>query len=82
MQKLDVLREHCEREGRDYDSIEKTTAFPMRIEASAGPGPLLELMRGMHELGFTVAYVTIADPDPLPALERLGTGVIPEISSW
>ena len=23
--KLDVLREHCEREGRDYDEIEKTT---------------------------------------------------------
>jgi F420-dependent oxidoreductase-like protein len=80
--KLDVLREHCEREGRDYDSIEKTTAFPMRVEASAGPQPLLELMREMHELGFSVAYVTIADADPLPALEMLGANVIPEISGW
>src|SRR6201999_1191146 len=25
--KLQVLREHCEREGRDYDEIEKTAAF-------------------------------------------------------
>ena len=28
--KLDVLREHCEREGRDYDEIEKTVTGPLR----------------------------------------------------
>jgi F420-dependent oxidoreductase-like protein len=80
--KLDVLREHCERESRDYDSIEKTTAFPARVEAATGPAPLVEQLRAMHELGFSVAYVTIGDADPLPALEMLGSSVIPEISSW
>jgi alkanesulfonate monooxygenase len=80
--KLDVLREHCEREGRDYDSIEKTTAFMMRVERSAGPDPLLEQLRSAHELGFTVAYLTVRDEDPLPAIEMLATAVIPEISSW
>ncbi|MCH8201235.1 MAG: LLM class F420-dependent oxidoreductase, partial [Chloroflexi bacterium] len=32
-QKLEVLRGHCEREGRDYDEIEKTVLFVMN------PGP-------------------------------------------
>ena len=27
--KLDVLRKHCETEGRDYDEIEKTVMFPL-----------------------------------------------------
>ena len=27
--KLDVLREHCAREGRDYDDIEKTVMLPL-----------------------------------------------------
>jgi alkanesulfonate monooxygenase len=80
--KLEVLRGHCEREGRDYDAIEKTATVMIRVEHAAGPGELLAALRSAHELGFTVAYVMIPEVDPLPAVEMLGSSVVPEISSW
>jgi F420-dependent oxidoreductase-like protein len=80
--KLDVLRGHCEREGRDYDTIEKTVTAFARVERAKGPGEVLEQLRSAHELGFTVGYLMIPELDPLPALEMLGSEVIPEISTW
>ena len=80
--KLDVLREHCEREGRAYDSIEKTTTLNEPVIANTEPGPLLEQLRGMHDLGFTVAYAMPGGTDPLAVVQMLGDHVIPEISSW
>lgn len=78
--KLDVLREHCEREKRDYDEIEKTTV--LTIEPSDEAGEVLERLRALHEHGFTAVYVTVRANDPMPVLDLLGTGVIPEISAW
>jgi F420-dependent oxidoreductase-like protein len=77
--KLDVLREHCEREGRDYDEIEKTTSLAAR---GNDPEAALEHLRAMHELGFTVAYTAMVGPEPLATLDAFATRVIPEISSW
>jgi alkanesulfonate monooxygenase len=78
--KLDVLRAHCEREGRDYDEIEKTTTFG--VSADSNPAELLAQLRGLHDLGFTVAYLSIRGPEPLAVLEMLGSEVIGEISGW
>ncbi|HEV7654499.1 MAG TPA: LLM class F420-dependent oxidoreductase [Mycobacteriales bacterium] len=78
--KLDVLRAHCEREGRDYDDIEKTTT--VHVGPSAEPGKLLEELRSLHELGFTVAYMMVQGVAELSPLEMLGTSVIPEIATW
>jgi hypothetical protein len=36
----------------------------------------------MHELGFSVAYVSIRGTEPLGALEMLGERVLPEITTW
>ena len=77
--KLDVLREHCEREGRDYDEIEKTTSLAVR---GNDPEGALEHLRAMHELGFTVAYTAMVGPEPLATLDAFATRVIPEISAW
>jgi alkanesulfonate monooxygenase len=79
--KLEVLRGHCEREGRDYDTIEKTST------SAIGPGPIeagavLEELRGLHELGFTAVYLSLRGPDPMPLIELLGSSVIPEIAKW
>ncbi len=77
--KLDVLRAHCEREGRDYDAIEKTTV--LAVEPSTTRDDLLTTLRGLREVGFTVAYVAGKNPDPLRTVELLAE-VIPEISAW
>jgi alkanesulfonate monooxygenase len=78
--KLDVLREHCEREGRAYEEIEKTVT--VHADLRNGPGPLLDELRAMHELGFTAAYTMAPGPDPMTIVDMIGGGVIPEISTW
>lgn len=78
--KLEALREHCEREGRNYDDIEKTTLVNGTLEG--GAEPILAQLRHAHELGFTVAEIVIREDSPLPTLEMLGNDVIPEISRW
>ena len=37
-QKLDVLRGHCDREGRDYDAIAKTILWSATLDPSDGAG--------------------------------------------
>lgn len=78
--KLDVLRGHCEREGRDYDDVEKTAT--LMADVSDGAEPFVEQLRALHELGFTVAYVMVPGPDPFGPLDVLGAKVIPEIARW
>lgn len=78
--KLDVLRGHCEAEGRDYDGIEKTTT--VMADVADGPEPFLEQLRALHDLGITAAYVMIPGPDPFTPLDTLATKVVPEITRW
>ena len=77
--KLEVLRGHCEAEGRDYDEIEKTTI--LSVDGSTSRDGLLAGLRGMRDLGFTVAYVFGKNADPLVTVELLAS-VVPEISGW
>lgn len=78
--KLDVLRGHCETEGRDYDTIEKTSLFA--FDPAKGADGVLEQLRSQHELGFTASYGMLAGPDPRPVIDLIGAEVIPEISRW
>jgi F420-dependent oxidoreductase-like protein len=77
--KLDVLRAHCEREGRDYDAIEKTTI--LSIDPAATRDDVLGDLRRVREVGFTVAYIFGKNPDPRATVELLAA-VVPEVSSW
>ena len=81
--KLDVLKQHCEDEGRDYDEItktvyqsldigengEKTNAADRRARPAARPG----LRRGHRRHPATAA---------LDAVERIGTDVIPAAAEF
>jgi hypothetical protein len=79
--KLTVLREHCEREGRDYDSIEKTAILGLGL-ADGGPNALLEQLRALHDLGIQSVHGSVPGVESLAPLETLGTDVIPEIANW
>jgi F420-dependent oxidoreductase-like protein len=76
--KLDVLREHCEREGRDYASIAKTTMLGFRAEDR---GAATEQLRQLHELGFETAFVMLPRADDFAAHEVLAT-VAAEVAAW
>jgi len=76
--KLDVLREHCDRLGRDYAEIEKTTM--LGFDAKELPATLDQL-RGLHELGFTTAFLTLPRSDDFAAHEALATAAA-EVAAW
>ncbi|MFF5180224.1 LLM class F420-dependent oxidoreductase [Micromonospora sp. NPDC000316] len=75
--KLDVLREHCAAEGRDYDSIAKTVV--------ANRSPLDDVDAFLAEvadyaaLGVTEVQVT-PDRHPVEFAKRLGDEVVPRLA--
>jgi F420-dependent oxidoreductase-like protein len=79
--KLDVLREHCMAEGRDYAEIEKTvqTRFDLggrgeRVQET------IEHLRQLAELGVQVAHGTVVGAGSLRPLELMAEQVIPAVS--
>jgi F420-dependent oxidoreductase-like protein len=77
--KLDVLRTHCENEGRDYDEIEKTTI--LSVDPSATRSDVLADLRRVRDTGFTVAYIFSRNPEPLATVDLLGS-IVPAIAGW
>jgi F420-dependent oxidoreductase-like protein len=76
--KLDVLREHCEREGRDYDEIHKTVYYTFRPgENGTGVGKILDDLGAFAELGFDFAIGEVADVWKIRPVEVLGEQVVP-----
>ena len=81
--KLDVLREHCEREGRDYDDIQKTVMMGLDPGADGEKVPgLLDQLKGMSELGISHVHGIVPDVWKLEPLAVLGREVVPVIADW
>jgi F420-dependent oxidoreductase-like protein len=79
--KLEVLRSHCERLGRDYDSIEKTviTTFDAG-ENGERTGELLDRVREYAALGFHEVHGTLRHVSRIAPIEAIGREVIPAIT--
>ncbi len=76
--KLDVLRAHCEREGRDFDDIEKTVLFNFDVgDDGARVDETLDGLRRLAALGFDVAHGRVTDIWRVTPLEVLGEQVVP-----
>jgi alkanesulfonate monooxygenase len=76
--KLDVLREHCRREGRDYDEIEKTVMFPFDLgENGEKVDTTIEELRGLAELGIQEAHGIVPDVWKITPLELIGREIVP-----
>ena len=80
--KLDVLREHCEREGRDYDEIFKTCYYRFDLGADGdNVDRVLDDLRRLAGLGFQAAIGQVVDVYRPRTLEILGDRVIPEAAT-
>jgi F420-dependent oxidoreductase-like protein len=80
--KLEVLREHCEREGRDYDEIEKTVMVNLDIgDHGELVKPLIEELRGLAALGVTVGHGSVRNAWDLTKYEIFKNEVIPVVES-
>ena len=77
--KLDVLREHCDVIGRNYDDIEKTVM--MSLDASDVDG-LLSRLHDLSELGIQHVHGLVPVAETLEPLRILGEQVIPEAAKF
>jgi F420-dependent oxidoreductase-like protein len=81
--KLDVLRAHCQAEGRDYDDVEKT------VMLSLDPGEhgekidaLLAQLQRLAALGFTEAHGGVPRAWEAGRLELIGKEIIPAAAGF
>jgi alkanesulfonate monooxygenase len=80
--KLDVLRGHCEAEGRPYDAIEKTTiGFSVAREANpmaVTPEVAVDLLGRLAELGIDHHIIGVADA---ATVDLIAADVLPHVAS-
>jgi F420-dependent oxidoreductase-like protein len=80
--KLDVLRAHCEAEGRDYDEIEKTCYFRFDVgDRGEHADSVTEQLAALAELGFGSVIGSVANIWALTPLEVIGSTIIPAVAS-
>jgi F420-dependent oxidoreductase-like protein len=77
--KLAVLREHCAREGRDYDAIRRTILWTPPVDP-ARPDELVEVMSQMAEAGVQEVHL-MPDRDPVHFVERASAALLPALRS-
>jgi alkanesulfonate monooxygenase len=76
--KLDVLREHCEREGRDYDEIEKTALFNFDVgENGERVDSILESLNDLARLGFSVAHGSVVNVSAITPIDVIAEQIVP-----
>lgn len=76
--KLDVLRAHCDAEGRDYDAITKTAIYTAPFLDT--PDTLLADAAAYARLGITTLQVS-PDRDPLTFTTTLAERVVPRLAT-
>lgn len=77
--KLRVLAEHCERQGRSYDDIVKTTAG--MLDADRDVARTVDRLGELAELGVDMAILNMTDLTDLSVLDHLAE-VVPAVESF
>jgi F420-dependent oxidoreductase-like protein len=80
--KLDVLRAHCEAEGRDYDEIIKTCYYIFDVgENGERAGQVADELAALAGMGFQVAIGRVARVWEVSPLEIIGSQVIRNVAA-
>jgi F420-dependent oxidoreductase-like protein len=78
--KLEVLREHCEAENRDYETIQKTAL--LQIDLDQGTDTLLAQLQDLSDLGIELVIAVVKDVWKVRPLEVIGNEVIPAVAAF
>jgi F420-dependent oxidoreductase-like protein len=78
--KLDVLRQHCETLGRDYDTIYKTAYY--WFDTSKGSQQIIDELGALAEQGFDAAMGAVANVWDVTPVEIIGSDVIPVVADF
>jgi alkanesulfonate monooxygenase len=76
--KYAVLREHCERLGRPYDEVERSTLQSVDVDAEA-PDATVERFGRLAEAGAQHVLFSVRGVHDVRRLERLGAEVLPQL---
>jgi F420-dependent oxidoreductase-like protein len=77
--KYEILRGHCEREGRNYDDIERTVLWIMNPGPNGeNTGELIEQFGRMAEAGVQTIIGSVGGVDSIKPLDAIGRDVIPQ----
>ncbi len=78
MQKaLNTLKAHCERLGRDYDTIEKTSLGTVHLSGKDTVDDVIRRIKTLSEMGFTHAIFNMPDVYEITPLETFAKEIIP-----
>ncbi len=78
--KLDILRQHCEAVGRDYDTVYKTAYY--WFDTSKGTQRIVDELGALAGLGFDAAIGAVAGVWDVTPLEQIGAAVIPVVADF
>jgi alkanesulfonate monooxygenase len=76
--KYAVLREHCERLGRSYDEIERSTLQSVDVDAQSAD-ELVERFGALGAAGAQHILISVRGVSDVTKLERLGAEVLPQL---
>ncbi|HEY0493004.1 MAG TPA: LLM class F420-dependent oxidoreductase [Candidatus Dormibacteraeota bacterium] len=80
--KLEVLREHCQAVGRNYDEIEKTAMFTFDVgENGEKVDKVIGGLHWLNGMGIQTVIGGVAHVDKIKPLEIIGEKVIPAIAN-
>jgi F420-dependent oxidoreductase-like protein len=79
--KLQVLRQHCENEGTDYDLIRKTMLYMGGTLFAADYDGFLKEMAGFAAAGIDGVMVMPIGPDPVALTQALADRVVPKLAT-
>ena len=78
--KLDVLRAHCDAEGRDYDEITRTCYFVFDVgDKGEKAAQVVDQLGELASLGFQAAIGPVVNLWQITPLEIIGSEVIPAV---
>jgi len=79
-QALDTLKGHCEKFGRDYGTVEKTSLGTAHLSGNDTVEILIKRIKQLSQMGFTHAIFNMPDVYKINPLETFAKEIIPEVA--
>ena len=77
---LDTLKAHCERLGRDYNTVEKTSLGTVHLSANDTVDSVIKRSKELSAMGFTHTIFNMRDVYKITPLETFAKEIIPAMA--
>ncbi len=77
---LDILKAHCERLGRDYSTIEKTSLGTVHLSGDDTAAGVIKRITELSAMGFSQAIFNMPDVYKIAPLETFAREIIPAVA--